>query len=200
MLVERKPAHHKIQRDGTAIEEGTGSYSINPARYYPNGELSTVATYGYLYNWKAVMRDDISSNANHSGVQGSCPTGWHVPSKAGWDQLMDYVSGPDVYACYGDTQKIAKALASTFGWLSSYTNCAPGKNMDENNATGLGLPPAGYRDQSANGFGDQATFWSSTEMNNTYARNIYINYDLTSVDKNHSSNKDVGNSVRCIRN
>lgn len=189
----------KHYSDGTYIEVGTGSYSLDPARYYPNGDSTTVPTYGYLYNWKAVMRNDTTSNLIPSGVQGPCPSGWHVPSKAEWLQLVDYVSGQAAYACNGDSQKIAKALAAKTGWMSSYTNCSPGKLPDENNATGFSILPAGFHSQGSPGFGDQADLWSSSQVNNIYAWNIYLNYDLTSVDSNHSANKDAGNSVRCLQ-
>lgn len=58
--------------DGTAIAYGGTTTSTTEAYYYaPNGSF----TYGYLYNWKAVMRNSSSSQANPSGVQGICPIG-----------------------------------------------------------------------------------------------------------------------------
>ena len=56
--------------------------TTDPYCYEPNNNGSNVSTYGYLYNWHAVMHGESSSNANPSGVQGVCPTGWHVPSDA----------------------------------------------------------------------------------------------------------------------
>ncbi|MDY0216506.1 MAG: fibrobacter succinogenes major paralogous domain-containing protein [Bacteroidales bacterium] len=52
-------------------------------------------TYGVLYNWNAAMAGADSSSTNPSGVQGVCPTGWHLPSKAEWTQLADFLGGFD---------------------------------------------------------------------------------------------------------
>lgn len=50
---------------------------------------------GVLYNWPAAMAGSTSSNRNPSGVQGVCPTGWHLPSYAEWYKLFDYLGGQD---------------------------------------------------------------------------------------------------------
>lgn len=76
--------------DGTAIPLGEiGTYSFTEPYHYVSGSYGSneenmvnVSTYGLLYNWKAVMWNWSSSNTNPSGVQGICPTGWHVPSDA----------------------------------------------------------------------------------------------------------------------
>ncbi|MEA3477521.1 MAG: FISUMP domain-containing protein [Bacteroidota bacterium] len=53
-------------------------------------------TYGVLYNWPALMNTEQSSDNNPSGVQGVCPAGWHVPSKAEWEELIGHLGGEDV--------------------------------------------------------------------------------------------------------
>ena len=94
------------------------------------GTISTIilkkATYGLLYNWKAVTRNSSSSSSNPSNVQGICPTGWHVPSDAEWTQLTNYVSSQSEYVCGNDEENIAKVLASTTGWNISTNTCAVG--------------------------------------------------------------------------
>ena len=37
------------------------------------------------------MAGSVSSSTNPSGVQGVCPTGWHLPSDAEWIQLTNYL-------------------------------------------------------------------------------------------------------------
>src|SRR4030042_875983 len=78
------------------------SESMTDPYYYVydyNGNSVTAAkatgnymTYGVLYNWSAAMNGAASSIANPSGVQGVCPTGWHLPSDAEWTQLTDYLA------------------------------------------------------------------------------------------------------------
>lgn len=40
--------------------------------------------FGVLYNWPAAMNGVTSSNIVPSGIQGACPSGWHVPSDNEW--------------------------------------------------------------------------------------------------------------------
>jgi uncharacterized protein (TIGR02145 family) len=47
--------------------------------------------YGRLYDWNTAMNGETSSNANPSGVEGVCPGGWHLPSNAEWEKLVNYV-------------------------------------------------------------------------------------------------------------
>lgn len=46
---------------------------------------------GRTYAWAQVMGKEQPSNNNPSGVQGICPTGWHIPSETEWKQLRTYV-------------------------------------------------------------------------------------------------------------
>ncbi len=184
--------------DNTTIALGTDfSYDV-AYRYAPNNDNGNVATYGYLYNWKAVMRNSSSSATNPSNVQGICPTGWHVPSDAEWTQLTDYVSSQSQYCCNSNTSNIAKALASTTGWYGSAEACAVGNTPSSNNATGFGAMPAGDYDDSYNFFGFYAYYWSATELDSSSAYNRYLYYDLAYVYRNNF-NKRYGFSVRCVR-
>ena len=59
--------------DGTSIPLGSSGSNTTAYCYYPDDSVSNVGTYGYLYNWPAVMGNSSSSSANPSGVQGICP-------------------------------------------------------------------------------------------------------------------------------
>ena len=185
--------------DGTAIGSGsTTSYDV-AYWYYPSNNSSNKATYGLLYNWKAVMRNNSSSSANPSGVQGICPNGWHVPSDAEWTQLTDYVSSKSQYQCNNNSSSIAKALASaTTEWSSSTNTCAVGNTPSNNNATGFGALPAGYYRGSYYDFGFYANFWSATEYDryDAYGRNL--GYDNADVYRDYDG-ENYGFSVRCLR-
>lgn len=57
--------------------QGTNCSSINK---YCNGDNESICdTYGGIYEWGQVMCGSTSE-----GVQGICPTGWHIPSDAEW--------------------------------------------------------------------------------------------------------------------
>ncbi len=185
--------------NGTTIPLCTGVNST-PCRHNPNYNANNVPTYGYLYNWPAVMLGASSSSSNPSGVQGICPIGWHVPSDAEWTQLTNYVGSQTQYQCDNSSDKIAKALASTTGWSSYSEICAVGNNPGTNNATGFSALPAG-RD---NGtlyyyFGDYAFFWSATERNDDKAYGRFLCYNGAFVNRFSDYAKYNGFSVRCLR-
>ena len=183
--------------DGTAIPAGTH-------RYAPNNDESNVATYGYLYNWPAVMHGAASSSANPSNVQGICPAGWHMPSDAEWTQLTTYVhdNGYQCPECNGSNywshvDCIAKALAAQTEW-SSYNNdaCAPGNDLSTNNATGFTAVPAGYY-CGGYYFGLDAYYWTTSQFNSSEAYFRSLDYCSDYVWKG-SDYKNQGYSVRCV--
>ena len=184
--------------NGTSIPLGTSTSTITSYRYNPNNNANNVPTYGYLYNWPAVMHGASSSSANPSGVQGICPNGWHVPSNAEWTQLTNYVGSQTQYQCNNSSSNIAKALASTTGWNSSTIICAVGKNPSSNNATGFSALPAGFYSGLYYDFGDFAFFWSATERGGDYAYGRGLLFDHANVDGSYGD-KYVGFSVRCVR-
>ena len=185
--------------DGRKIPLGTeGSYDV-AYRYYPNTNRANVSKYGYLYNWPAVMNGSLSSSANPSGVQGICPEGWHVPSDAEWTELTNYVKSQSQYVCGDYTGNIAKALASETGWNSSTYNCDVGNNPSANNATGFSARPAGYYNGDYRHFGNSAAFWSATQNYSYNANYRDLSYDYANVYRDDNF-KDLGSSVRCVRN
>ncbi len=67
------------------------------AAYYdydhdPNNSL----IYGRLYAWSSAMNGAASSNTNPSNVEGICPDGWHLPSKAEWEQFAGFLGGLNI--------------------------------------------------------------------------------------------------------
>ena len=185
--------------DNMPIPEGNTYSYTEPYRYAPDNNESNVPTYGYLYNWAAVMNGASSSNANPSGVQGICPTGWHVPSDAEWTQFTDYVSSKSQYQCNSSSINIGKALADTTGWRSNTTICAVGNMPSTNNATGFSALPAGYYyDSGYYVFGFCAYFWSATDDGIHYAWHRYLLHNLEGVCLGGQFT-GYGYSVRCLR-
>ena len=184
--------------DGITITQGSNTSSSISYWYYPAGDASHKSTYGLLYNWMAAMHGAVSSSANPSGVQGVCPTGWHLPSNAEWDQLTNYVGSQNQYQCNSSSSNIAKALASTIGWNNSTTTCAVGNMPSSNNATGFSAMPAGYYNGSYWYLGAYAYFCSATEYNSSVGdgRRLYFGESTIS---GGSSQKNQAISVRCVR-
>jgi uncharacterized protein (TIGR02145 family) len=187
--------------NGTSITLASYDTSSTTAyRYYPANSSNNVSSYGYLYNWKAVMRTSSSSSTNPSGVQGICPTGWHVPSDAEFTQLTDYLTNQGIYKCSNNSSNIAKAMASTTGWRSSTNTCAVGNTPSTNNTSGFSAMPAGLYDGLVdNLFGERATFWTATQNGSLNAYYHYLYYQNAYVGR-YSNRKYVAYSVRCVKN
>ncbi|MCQ2280453.1 MAG: fibrobacter succinogenes major paralogous domain-containing protein [Bacteroidales bacterium] len=189
--------------DGTAIATSSTA-SANIAYYYhPNADSSNDSVYGLLYNWSAVMRGELSSEDNPSGVQGICPTGWHVPSEEEWNLLLDYVCDQSQYICGHTSHFISKALASTIGWAPNsefFINyqCTPGYNTSDNNATGFSAVPAGYSYGQCDNWSYSAYFWTATETSSDDV-STYILYSIDSAVEHNIYEKDMGLSLRCVR-
>lgn len=182
--------------DGTSIPHGNCSSETSAYWYYPNNSSSNKPTYGLLYNWKAVI-----TNSNSNNAQGICPTGWHVPSDAEWKQMEIAMgmsrSDADNTGWRGN---IAAQLCGNTGWQSSTTSNAAGNtSATGRNSSGFSALPSGcYYGDSYNEFGYFASFWSTTEESGTFAWMRDLTYDNSGMAR-YRANKSYGFSVRCVK-
>ncbi|MBP5557187.1 MAG: SUMF1/EgtB/PvdO family nonheme iron enzyme [Bacteroidales bacterium] len=179
------------------IPVGTDTSSSIAYRYNPNHNQTAINTYGYLYNWPAIMNNMEESDTFPSRVQGICPTGWHVPSEAEWILLHYYVTSRDEYHCGGSNAFIAKSLASNMGWSTSDVICSIGNDPYTNNATGFNALPAGYIDESSIDFERGAYFWSCSGKNTEKGISHFLKTDNQSMNS-RESNKRNALSLRCV--
>ncbi|NLL28842.1 MAG: hypothetical protein GX259_08585 [Bacteroidales bacterium] len=146
-------------------------------------------TYGVLYNWPAAMNYAASSETNPSGVQGVCPCGWHLPSDAEWQQLLNYLGGDSIAG--GKLKEM-----DTLHWA------AP--NFGATNVAGFTALPAGIRSITEENFKHiklRGRWWSATRYPeneiDAWGRSIYSH---TNGEAHRSrSNKTSGFSVRCVK-
>jgi len=195
--------------DGTEIPLGSAASTTEPYRYYPTGyydeniNFRNVPLYGYLYNWQAVMHGASTSSSNPSGVQGICPTGWHVPSSAEWTQLVDYLAS-DGFQCGSNSTSVSKSMASMNGWNSSSTTCSVGNDPSMNNASGFTAVAGGYNIGSSicSPIEDMAYFWTCTSLYGPVLNNFVYQRSISYDSAEFSSGNGMKNwelSVRCIR-
>jgi uncharacterized protein (TIGR02145 family) len=139
-----------------------------------NNDTANVITYGRLYNWYSV--DDSRTIA---------PVGWHVPTDAEWQTLVNYLGGD---ADAGGKMKESGILH----WMNP--------NSGATNESGFSALPGGYRMYYGNYYymGSYATFWSSTASSSYYAWYRRLDYDYSLVLRYNYSMQD-GFSVRCVR-
>ena len=161
---------------------------------------SNYSTYGVLYNWPAAMAGATSSNSVPSGVQGICPSGWHLPSDEEWKILEGEV---DSQYGYPDPEW------DGWGWRGTDaggnlkeigTTHWDYPNVGATNNSGFTALPAGrrYSNGSFSNLGSNTLFWSSTENNSSHAWYRYLHYTNADVHRD-GYNKTDGFSVRCIK-
>lgn len=157
-----------VTDDNAWSELNTGAYCS-----YDN-DAANAQTYGYLYNWYTV--NNSSSLA---------PEGWHVPSDAEWQTLVDYLGGNDIAG--GKLKQ-----TGTTHWQSP--------NEGATNESYFSALPGGYRLSygTFDTIGYLADFWSSTKYDGHHAWFRFVYYDRSEV-RSYNSNKHYGFSVRCVR-
>ena len=124
----------------------------------------------------------LASAGSATLVQGICPRGWHLPSKAEWETLFTAVGGQST---------AGKVLKSQTGWYGS---------ANGTNAFGFSALPAGNRfnDGSFYSDGNYAYFWSPTEYNSYFAYYIPLHYSYDNAYL-RTNDKYLGFSVRCVK-
>jgi uncharacterized protein (TIGR02145 family) len=102
--------------------------------------------YGPYYTWQAAMNGADSSSLIPSGVQGVCPTGWHLPSKGEWEILINYVGT--------DSGSYRLKETGTLHWEF---------NEGANNETGFTALPDGVIEDDGQHYGGHVwgSWWSS---------------------------------------
>ncbi|MBN2214970.1 MAG: hypothetical protein JW723_12070 [Bacteroidales bacterium] len=162
------------------------NYSDTGSVYYDNDSAEWAETYGRLYTWTSMMKGATSSNTYPSGVQGVCPSGWHVPSNAEWDTLVSNLGG---------TAAAGSALKETGNdnWED--------QNEDATNESGFTARPAGQVSPGmvSSEKGLNAFFWTTWQSDLLNAYSI----KLTNTDgtvTNTAQPKAGHYSVRCMKN
>lgn len=139
--------------------------------YYNNNDL--FSDYGKLYNWHAVASGNI------------CPDGWHIPTRAEWDTLINYLGGGLVAG--------GKMKSTSFDW-------AP-PNTGATNSSGFSAFPAGNRSFNSHFWeiNTGTVFWSSTAYTDpAEAWIVTLTTESAGAFVGHS-NKKSGYSCRCVK-
>jgi len=165
--------------------DGSGEQTNNSPtpiieKYCNDNNESNCDIYGGLYQW-----DEMMQYSTTSGVQGICPTGWHVPTDAEWATLITFLGG----------ESIAGGKMKETG--TTHWN---GYNTGATNSSGFTALPGGYRATSGLYYttGWNCTFWSSTQNSTTDAWNRILNENSAYVYRDWHT-KGFGFSVRCVR-
>ncbi len=142
------------------------------------------------------MNGAAQSNANPSGVQGVCPTGWHLPSDSEWKELEMYLgmSQADANALdYRGTDEGGKLKESGFSHWES-------PNEGATNSSGFTGLPAGLHSSTGEfgHIGRYTHFWSSSLFNFYEAWVRRLSFLQSEAYRNYYLKQD-GISVRCLK-
>lgn len=206
----------------TTTAAAKGDCSGYGYKYCYNDTSSNCDTYGGLYQWNTMMCGESSSNAEPSGVQGICPSGWHIPSHYEFSTLEQQVCTDIGNNATSGTcaDKFPKDIVTT-GYRGQDTTTAEGEgsamagneplwtngDIDHNGlgdndfgSSGLNMLPAGYRFTAGSYYNQSvyALLWSAFQSDASLAwrRNLY--YTHTDVYRNFND-KAFGYAVRCVR-
>jgi uncharacterized protein (TIGR02145 family) len=129
---------------------------------------SNCTTYGRLYDWNTALT--------------VCPTGWHLPTSAEWNTLVNAVGG---------SSTAGTKLKSATGWTS-------GGDIETDEFGFSALPGGDYFGGSFFNVGNYGTWWAAAENDATgaYYRGMYY-YSANVYSNNY--NKPGGFSVRCLQ-
>lgn len=182
--------------------------------------------YGVLYNWYAAMGQKsatgASADAIPSGVRGACPAGWHLPSKAEWKVLEEFVAaelpGVDGNGWYDEfdtfswiyesgLKNVWGALAGKEGWGVTFMGDEnPDLKKGPQDTYGLNLIPSGSSSRMEDLYGNwwnittsSTSFWTTDVQS---SGNGYVQYDNMSYRPTYSkfgTNPVIGYSVRCVK-
>ena len=124
------------------------------------------------------------------GVQGICPTGWHIPTDAQWTTVTTFLGGESVAG--GKMKSKGTIEAGTGLWYSPNTSAT--------NESGFTAVPAGNRglDGTFHYVGHYGYWWSSSETNTSGAWHRDLSYSTSSVWR-IDDDKNAGFSVGCLR-
>jgi uncharacterized protein (TIGR02145 family) len=206
---------------GTMINSTQGgSQQTNngiPEKYCYNNLLSNCDIYGGFYEWWEAMNYSSSVNCDpcgpttgKGGVQGLCPSGYHIPGDLEWSRYEFCIE--DSIEPRGNTSLLT--FQTTIDLRGSPIHgVGPGDKMkvsgsyihpwDGTNSSGFTALPTGHRFFVTGTFyylGTNANFWTSTEIDAANAWHRSLNSGEAQSERNDYNNqKTYGLSIRCLK-
>jgi uncharacterized protein (TIGR02145 family) len=165
-------------RVGTKINSGDQTDNSVLEKYCYDNSDANCETYGGLYQWGEAVQYSSSE-----GVQGICPTGWHIPTDL------------DLYTLENEF-----ASGSCDATRNEVWDCSPaGTELQSGGSSNFNAELGGYRDPGGTFSmkNSRAYFWHSGQSESSYIYR-YLDSAQTGVYRRLSS-IDYGFSIRCLK-
>lgn len=148
--------------------------------------LANCQKYGRLYSWAAVM-DSAKTGCGYgksctvgANVQGICPDGWHVPTKAEWIDVLDFVG--------------EKSLLSSDDWIDTNP-----KYLTD--FYGFSLLPGGRKSEKFSNIHYNVFLWTSDQYSDSASRAYVAEIRNVTVEGIFAGSfKTDGAYIRCVKN
>jgi len=201
-------------RDGNTykyVQIGEQFWLIDNLKYlpsinYPTDESDSIPMY-YVYDYFGSNLEEAKVNQNYQtygvlynykSVEQSCPAGWHIPTKVDWTNLKEYVEIDEK-----PLNLKSSPILRNQGTINEGTGLW---NSDEEGINSLGFSaiPSGFRYTAGifNELNERADYWVDNfdDYDNMGVVLIFNNNsDFTIYSGPESIKKDLGVSIRCIK-
>ncbi len=149
-------------------------------KYCYKNDPANCDEYGGLYQWNEMME-----YTTIAGIQGICPSNWHLPTDLEWTTLTDFLGGESIAG--GEMKE-----TDITHWKKPNTGAT-----NESEFTAL---PSGYCGAMGyfHNLGKYCTFWTSTEGGTLGAWGRRLSYGNDGVYRG-SGDESYGYSVRCLK-
>lgn len=141
--------------------------------------------HGKLYNWYTVL-----------DARNVCPSGWHVPTDAEWQELEQHlgmsVTELQAEGTRGETANVGGQLKAQSLWV--------GPNTGATNASHFSALPGGRR-SSVGAFstiGTSGMWWTASEYSDAQAWRRILTNNSAGISRDDNS-KQNGASIRCVQ-
>jgi uncharacterized protein (TIGR02145 family) len=151
-------------------------------KYCYDDDTVNCNTYGGLYQWNEAMQFVATP-----GTKGICPTGWHIPTYAELQTLVNVVGKFAPYNAGNSLKALGQGYGSGVG----------------TNKSGFNALMSGHRLDLGSSFfsekGFNTYFWSSTEFGTNTAYNFKLYADDNGGSFGNYTKYNEGNCIRCIK-
>jgi len=158
-----------------------------------NNESENCKKFGNLYNWEMAKE--------------ACPQGWHLPSKADFDTLVNFLGGDSVTGAkirsrlFWKSKRVSRKKYMCIDKDACVHNSKNEKHFSVlvNSTNFSGLPAGGYYYGTTFDYMGLYGIWWTSSLFDKYNPIYYIIYDASSWMGSDKAISSCGFSVRCLK-